>query len=129
MRSSPSPLSGALPNERLSAAFADHDIFLHAAEEGAVASAGSLLAALAHGIPVVAVRTERDEACFARGVVFAQANPEQIARKCAKLLQQPARLEQFASASRLLYDAAFGWSRMVNTIDVALLQRQHQAAV
>jgi glycosyltransferase involved in cell wall biosynthesis len=122
-------IAGALSNERLSAAFADHDIFLHAAEEGAVASAGSLLAALAHGIPVIAVRTGHDEARFARGVVFTQANPEQIARSCAKLLQQPAKLEQFASASRLLYDAAFGWSRIVNAIDVALPQRQHQAAV
>ncbi len=122
-------MTGALSNERLSAAFGNHDLFLHAAEEGAVSSAGSLLAALAHGIPVVAVRTERDDACFAKGITFVDASAENIGRACASLLRDPNRLEQCAIAARRLYDNDFGWRRIVNTIDAALLGPQRRAAV
>jgi glycosyltransferase involved in cell wall biosynthesis len=108
--------SGALSNAQLTSAFAEHDLFLHAAEEGSVSNAGSLLAALAHGIPIVAARTARDETCFARGVSFAQPNPEGIAHASAEALRVPERLEQLAASARRLYEHAFGWHRIADAV-------------
>lgn len=122
-------LSGALESERLTTTFAEHDLFLHAAEEGSVSNAGSLLAALAHGIPVVAARTERDEAAFASAVTFTDPDAESIARTSAELLHQPGRLADIAHAARRFYENGFGWHRIADTVEGALLPRLAQVAV
>ncbi len=107
---------GAVPPPELEAAFARADVFLHAAEEGAIASAGSLLAALAHGVPVLCARTPHDDARFADAAIFADADASSMAGAFESALCDPEQLRRRGALSRALYDQEFGWARMADRI-------------
>ncbi len=107
--------TGPLPPDALRSAFAQTDLLLHGAEEGAIASAGSLLAALAHGVPVLCARTPHDDARFTQAALFADAKPSGLAVQAEAILLGD-RTNQLAEASRALYAREFGWKRMADHI-------------
>jgi glycosyltransferase involved in cell wall biosynthesis len=120
---------GKLTSDELTAVFDSHDLFLHAAAEGAIASAGSLLAALAHGIPVLAARTRYDDAHFDGAIAFFDGGAEALAREAGSLLLDEKRMQELAVASRLLYENTFGWRRLTDALNAALLPATPYAAL
>jgi glycosyltransferase involved in cell wall biosynthesis len=108
---------GPVSPQELALKFAQADVLLHAAEEGAIASAGSLLAGLAHGVPVLCARTEGDDTRFADAVRFAEANPRAIAVELRDVLRNPVSLRDLGERSREIYDREFGWRRMADRIE------------
>jgi len=108
--------AGPLAPLELARAFAQCDLFLHAAEEGAIPSAGSLLAALAHGVPVLCASTPYDDDRFAGAALFAQPGASAMADAIERVLGAPDELQARATLSRALYDQEFGWSRMADRI-------------
>lgn len=120
---------GGLAPADLTHAFSECDLYLHAASEGAIPSAGSLLAALAHGVPIVCAKTTHDDARFGRAAVFAEAEPRALAASTAALLAAPPRLAAHGKRSRELYDAEFGWNRMADVIIGSAAPAARQAAL
>lgn len=108
--------SDALPPAQLAAEFAQTDLLLHAAAEGAIPSAGSLLAALAHGVPVLCARTEFDDPLFNAAAIFADADPQALASQIRALLSNAQELGRRADLCRRLYEREFGWPRLADAI-------------
>ncbi len=108
--------SGPLPGPQLADEFAQTDLFVHAAAEGAIPSAGSLLAALAHGVPVLCARTDSDDALFSDAAVIAEADPDALASAARALLTNAEELQRRAGLCRKLYEREFGWPRMADAI-------------
>lgn len=108
--------TGPLAPHELSEALSTADLFLHAAQEGAVASAGSLLAALAHGMPVIAVQTPYDDQSFRTAVVFSSDDAAVLADRIAEIVASPEYVCDMGARSRRLYEHEFGWGPMAQRL-------------
>ena len=98
-------LPAAVASERLGGA----SIAVHAAEEGAIASSGTLLAAFAHGVPVAAVRTNDDDPRFTDLVAFAQAGAGSLATVLRRMLDDGTYAQGLAERARRFYRMHFDW--------------------
>lgn len=108
--------TGPLAPRELSDVLSTSDLFVHAAQEGAIASAGSLLAALAHGMPVIAVNTPYDDERFGTAVVFAGDGAAALADRIAETLASPNSVCDMSGLSRRLYEREFGWGPMARRL-------------
>jgi len=99
---------GELSAAGISAAFASATAALHAAREGSIASSGSLLALLAHGVPTVALRTTGDDPVFASVLRYA-GDAAGLAPALRELVHDPAEAAHLGAAATAAYDATFAW--------------------
>jgi glycosyltransferase involved in cell wall biosynthesis len=111
----------------LSAVLGGAAVAIHAAREGAIASSGSLLALLAHGVPTVAVRTPDDDAVFARALRMADDSTDAIAAALDALIGDPAAAAAQSSAARELYRDQFAWDRVAGGLLEALNKERPNA--
>lgn len=101
-------LHGALDAADVTRIFLDSDVALHAAAEGVVSSSGALLAALAHGMPVIALATAADEPALCT-VVDRVADAGALAGRFADYARPDGSVVARAAAARALYSESFGW--------------------
>ncbi len=85
---------------------------LHALFEGAISSSGSLLAVLAHGVPLLAVRTPRDERAFDDLAAFTSEDPETMLDDALALLSSPDGGAALGRRARERYERDYAWDRI-----------------
>ncbi|MGZ3574237.1 MAG: glycosyltransferase family 4 protein [Vulcanimicrobiaceae bacterium] len=108
--------TGALSPPEVSQRLSRAHIGIHTAYEGSTRSSGSLLALLAHGVPVVAARTEHDDKCFDGLVTYAGVDPSALARAIVALAESPHIAEEFGRRAREEYRTAFDWRALTNAV-------------
>ena len=110
----PGALSAPLIAEYLRAC----DLVIQPYPDGASSRRGSLMAALANGVPVVTTIGVLSEPVWADGAVaFAPAgDPGQLARLALDLLDRPDRLAELGLAGRRLYEDRFAIRHTVATL-------------
>lgn len=113
-------LRGTLAPAALSALFARAHVALHLAREGTIASSGSLLALLAHALPVVATEADGDDARLRAVVTSGGADGASLAAAIASLLRGRDAAERAGAAGARLYRDAFAWSATAETMVHAL---------
>lgn len=113
---------GELPAEALSATLGAATVAVHAAREGAIASSGSLLALLAHGLPVLAVRTAHDDPIFNGAVRYVDDGAALLAA-LREVVADPATGDELAAAALERWRSTFHWDRVAAGIVSALLPR------
>lgn len=113
---------GELPADTLSATLGAATVAVHAAREGAIASSGSLLALLAHGLPVLAVRTANDDPIFAGAVRYVDDGAALLAA-LREVVADPAGTAELAAAGFERWRSTFRWDRVAEGIVTALLPR------
>jgi glycosyltransferase involved in cell wall biosynthesis len=101
-----------LPPHAVTAAFLDADLAVHALYEGTISSSGSLLAAFAHGVPLLAVRTRRDEARLVTCVAATSEDPETMLRDALAVTRSPDRGAALGARARDMYERDFRWERI-----------------
>lgn len=87
-------------------------VAVHALYEGAISSSGSLLAVLAHGVPLLAVRTPRDEPLYAELATFTSDSPSAILDDALALLATPDAGAARGRLAREIYERDYGWDRI-----------------
>jgi glycosyltransferase involved in cell wall biosynthesis len=119
--------TGALPPDALSAAFRACDLMAQPYPDGASSRRGTLMAALAHGVPVVTSEGRLSEPVWretrAVGLV-PSGDSEAMARAILALCDDAGERSRLAAAGRALYQERFDLS---HTID-ALVAEKCQAA-
>jgi glycosyltransferase involved in cell wall biosynthesis len=110
--------------------FARAHLAVTALYEGAIASSGSLLAALAHGVPLVAVETPRDEPAFHEVVTFARHDAAALLAAALRIIRPPDGGRAIGARARTHYARHFGWDQIAaRALDATLLGavRTHHA--
>lgn len=92
--------------------FMNAHLAVHALFEGAISSSGSLLAALAHGVPLLAVRTPRDERAFDDVASFTTEDPEAMLDDALALVRSPDGGRALGRRARDRYERDFAWQRI-----------------
>jgi glycosyltransferase involved in cell wall biosynthesis len=104
---------GALPADELARRLAAADLFLAPFLDGASTRRGTLMAALQHGLPVVATDGPLTDDQLRRAelaLALAPADdPARFAAAACDLAADPARREAMAREARALYVAEFDW--------------------
>jgi glycosyltransferase involved in cell wall biosynthesis len=112
---------GELSPAGISAAFAGATAAVHAAREGSIASSGSLLALLAHGVPTVALRTPGDDPVFAGALRYAD-DAAGLAPALRDLAHDTAGAARLSADATAVYDATFAWpavaARLLHTLQI-----------
>jgi glycosyltransferase involved in cell wall biosynthesis len=96
----------------VSRCFMDAHLSVHALFEGTISSSGSLLAALAHGVPLLAVRTPRDERAFDDVASFTTEDPEAMLDAALALVRSPDGGAALGRRARDRYERDFAWQRI-----------------
>lgn len=108
--------TGSLTPSQISAHLADADAAVHTTAEGSTRSSGSLLALLAHGIPVVAVRTRFDDICFQDVVLSASEEPDALAGMLLGLAADDASASEIGSRAVQKYRKYFDWRALAQSL-------------
>jgi glycosyltransferase involved in cell wall biosynthesis len=111
----------------LSALLGGAAVAIHAAREGAVASSGSMLALLAHGVPTVAVRTPDDDAVYASALQMTDDNTDAIAAALSALIGDPVAAAAQSARARDLYCAQFAWDSIAGSLLAVLMKERTNA--
>jgi glycosyltransferase involved in cell wall biosynthesis len=80
------------------------------AREGCTGSSGSLLALLAHEVPIVAARTDHDDARFASVVAQVDANPQALGEQIVAFARDRDAAGELGKRGAVLYRSDFDWS-------------------
>jgi glycosyltransferase involved in cell wall biosynthesis len=80
--------------------------------EGAVSSSGSLLAMLAHGLPLLAVRTPHDEAAFEDLVAFTADDPSAMLDAALTIIEAADGGAELGRRARSRYERDFRWDEI-----------------
>ena len=110
---------GELAPVQISQAFAGASAAVHAAQEGSIASSGSLLALLAHGVPTVALRTPDDDPVFGSALRYADDDAE-LAGALRALAAEPRAAERLSQEATATYRATFAWAAVAERLRHAL---------
>ena len=110
---------GELSPAELSRELATATVAIHTAEEGSVASSGSLLALLAHGVPTVALRTRFDDPVF-DGVLHYAGDDAGLASSLLALATEPQCADGMSPAAATAYRLNFGWPTVARRLGEAL---------
>jgi glycosyltransferase involved in cell wall biosynthesis len=108
-------LTGPLEDSDVSSEFRRAYVYAYALEDGIISSSGSLLAAFAHGIPIVAAPTSSDEEELAASTLRASSEAG-IADAIARVLDDPVTRDALASDARALYRERFEWQTIASTL-------------
>lgn len=112
--------TGYLPEEELSRQLGRLDLFLALRSEGPTTRHGSVIAALAHGLPVLAVQGRRPgQELFWKdsGVVMAPDSLEAMAREAETLLKNPERLRRLSKQARAFHRRHFRWESIARQVE------------
>jgi glycosyltransferase involved in cell wall biosynthesis len=117
--------AGPLPAEEVSRHFSAMDLYLAPFVEGVSTRRGSFMAALQHGLPVVATRGAQTDAVFldhdGRALDLApETDAAAFAGAAERLFRTPGRRQGLARAGRALYDARFDWAVLARTVETFL---------
>ncbi len=110
---------GELSPARISAALGAATAAIHAAREGSIASSGSLLALLAHGVPTVALRTRDDDDVFS-GVLHYADDDASLASALHAVITEPRAALGLATSAIACYRSNFAWTTVADRIDDAV---------
>ena len=117
-------VTGPISLEDISRQLATSDVFIHADPVGpAVGRRGSLVAALAHGLPLVAYRGPQTAPQLQDGynVVLVEREERAVTDALRSLATDPARRRSLGRAAKATFDASFSWERIGDRI-VAVLE-------
>lgn len=92
------------------------DAAIHTTMEGTTRSSGSLLALLAHEIPIVAARTVFDDACFDDILIRVGDEPDDIARALRTLAMKPQEASDLGSRAAATYRKLFDWRAVARAL-------------
>ncbi len=105
--------SGPRPAAGVSALLSVSDLYVLYRADGPTTRSGTLAAALAHGLPVLANRVPDLDPAFAGGdAVRLFDDAADLRRQCRKLLQDPAQRAAWARRGREFYQATLTWERI-----------------
>ncbi len=109
---------GGLPDPIVAEYLRACDLVLQPYPDGASGRRGTLMAALANGVPVVTTLGALSEPIWAEGAVAAApaGDPDRLARLALDLLDHPDRLAELGRAGRRLYEERFAIGRTVETL-------------
>jgi glycosyltransferase involved in cell wall biosynthesis len=115
---------GALPAGELSLRLWASDIVLLPLTDGVSTRRGTLMAALAHGRPVLALHGHNTDSVLARArdalALTPVGDPSAYARAAVSLTADRARLREIGDAGRRLYESHFDWPVLARTVASAL---------
>lgn len=106
-------VTGPMSHEGLSAVLRASGVYLHADPAGA--SAGrrtALVAALAHGLPLVAYRGPDTAPQLGEALVAVERDADDLARALEHLASDPAERARRGAAARAVFDDYFSWERI-----------------
>ncbi len=107
--------SGRLPAGEISAHLSAADIFVLPQNDGHLTRSGAFMAAAAHGLPVIAVRNEENQAGFTHGKnvwIVAQSRAEEFAAAIQHLTSHSGERERLGRNLRALYQEQYDWPRV-----------------
>ncbi len=110
---------GELSPAELSRELATATVAIHAAAEGSVASSGSLLALLAHGVPTVALRSRFDDPVF-DGMLHYAGDDAELASSLLAFATEPQCADGISPAAATRYRLHFGWPTVARRLGEAL---------
>ena len=110
---------GELPPEAISRELGSAAAAIHTTAEGSIASSGSLLALLAHGIPTVALRTHADDAVFDGAVTYADDDVS-LASSLHTITTESRCANGLTQAATACYRTHFAWPTVADRIAHAL---------
>jgi glycosyltransferase involved in cell wall biosynthesis len=113
-------LTGPLADEAVSAEFSSACVYAYALEDGLISSSGTLLAALAHGMPIVAAMTPADEPALRAPVRTTEPTVDAFSRGLEHLLHDAAERTRLSAVARDTYDSRFRWSTIAASLRAAL---------
>jgi glycosyltransferase involved in cell wall biosynthesis len=99
---------------------------IHTTEEGAIASSGSLLALLAHGVPTVALRTPSDDAVFNTALSYADDDAS-LALSLHAITTEPRCASGLTRAATACYRKNFAWPTVAGRLQLALHKERANA--
>ncbi len=105
--------TGDLPVGQISAFLQLIDLFLFPQCDGISTRNTTLMAALAHGLPIVAYAPQSgnwEQPEVPGGRLVPQGNEAEFIRASLELLQDPGKQLRFSSANKLYFDRHFSWS-------------------
>lgn len=107
---------GHAPAEQVSAWLQAADIFVLPQSDGHLTRSGAFMAAAAHGLPVIAVRNEPEQAGFRHGEhvwLVEQSSKEALAAALQHLAEQVPLRAALGASLRQLYRALFDWPHLL----------------
>jgi glycosyltransferase involved in cell wall biosynthesis len=110
---------GALEPAALSHELGAAAAAIHTAQEGSIASSGSLLALLAHGLPTVALRTLADDPVFSGAVTYADDDAA-LAASLHTLTTETRCASGLGRAAADCYRENFAWTTVAQRLQLAL---------
>jgi glycosyltransferase involved in cell wall biosynthesis len=105
--------TGYLPRRDLSCALAALDVYVHTRDVGASTRSTALVAALAHGVPIVAYRGPETAELFVDGeniMLAPNGAPHALAERVKLVLQSPELRARLVDGARQLYLRHFTWT-------------------
>jgi glycosyltransferase involved in cell wall biosynthesis len=117
---------GALEPHQLSRELGGATAAIHTAQEGSIASSGSLLALLAHGLPTVALRTLADDPVFSGAISYADDDAA-LAASLHTLTTEASCASGLGRAASDCYRNNFAWTTVATRLQPALC-REHPDA-
>lgn len=104
---------GELSDDDLSLHLRSSDVLLLPFDDGLSTRRGTLMAGLAHGVPVVGMTGFNTDRVLvdnsAAMVLTTNADVDGYARAAARLTRDPARMREIGAAGRELYERSFDW--------------------
>jgi glycosyltransferase involved in cell wall biosynthesis len=113
--------TGILDHAGVSSALQASNAYLFAEPTGPTSRKTSLLAALEHGLPVVAYRGRDGEPQFAESALLVEPDAKAIASAVRRLRIDPAYAKSLGQAARNLADARYSW-RAITDAFIRLLE-------
>jgi UDP-glucose:(heptosyl)LPS alpha-1,3-glucosyltransferase len=111
---------GALPPDELSLRLVTSDLVLLPTTDGVSTRRGTVMAALAHGRPVLGLRGRNTDAVLARaeGAMFLTPADDRaaFAEAAVELTRDPDRLRAIGAAGRELYESHFDWPATARSV-------------
>jgi len=123
---------GCQTEDELSLGLAASDVMLLPFADGISTRRGTLMAALAHGVPVLGLNGHNTDAVLAQAadaiVLTPVGDRAAFVRAVVELTRDPARMRATGDAGRRLYESRFGWPVLAGTVASQLDTMDHAGA-
>jgi glycosyltransferase involved in cell wall biosynthesis len=124
-------ITGALPSAAVSDYLSRSDIFVSPEAAGPSGRRGSLLAALAHGLPVVAYDGRESEAVFRDGdniILVPEGDAEALAAALKRLAASRKLRRELGKRARETFEEHFAWPQIAERWDREVFARVSEAS-